>query len=327
MMRERPATGRSGGCAHKEAMKMENLVIIGGGIAGLTAAVYAGRADLSPLVIEGAAPGGQLALTTEVENFPGFPEGIQGPELVARVRKQAEKFGARFMSGNATSFEANKDGTFTIGLGEEKIVAKAAVIATGADARTLGLESEKKYFGKGVSTCATCDAFFFKGKKVTVIGGGDSACEEALTLSKFADKVTIIHRRDSFRASKIMQERVFKNPKIDVVWDSAVVEVLGDGTKVTGVKVKNLKTGEEKAIECDGMFLAIGHIPNTKIFEGVLELDEKGYLKADERMRTNVPGAFAAGDVFDYYFQQAVTAAASGCKAAMEAEKYLAEKE
>jgi thioredoxin reductase (NADPH) len=303
---------------------MENVVILGSGVAGWSAAIYAARAKLSPLVIAGPERGGQLSLTTTVENYPGFPEGIQGPELVERIRKQAEKFGTRFKDAAATKM-AKKDNYYEIYCSNEKIETKAVIIATGASARMLGLDSEKKYLGKGVSTCATCDGYFFNDKEVIVVGGGDGACEESLFLTKFVKKVTIVHRRDKLRASKIMQERVFKNEKISVMWNTVVEEIIGDGKKVTAVKLKDLKSNNVTEKKVDGVFIAIGHIPNTKIFEGIIDLDEKGYLKADNRMRTNLPGVFAAGDVHDTIYKQAVTAAGMGCQAAMEAEKYLEE--
>lgn len=303
---------------------MESLLILGTGIAGCTAAIYAARANLSPLVISGPEEGGQLTLTTGVENFPGFPEGVQGPELVQLARKQAERFGAKFIVDIATSFEKISGGfqlTFSSG---QKLQAKALIIATGASARWLGVPGEEQYKGRGVTTCATCDAFFFRGKEVIVIGGGDSAMEEATFLTKFATKVTVIHRKSELRASRIMQERAQQNKTISFLFDSAVEEILGDGKKVTSVKLKDVKTGASSAFKTDGVFLAIGHIPNTSLFAGKLALDEQGYLKADSRMRTNLPGVFAAGDVRDRLYRQAITAAGSGCSAAMEAEKWLA---
>jgi thioredoxin reductase (NADPH) len=301
---------------------MENVVILGSGIAGWTAAIYAARANLSPLVIAGAEQGGQLTLTTTVENYPGYPEGIEGPKLVEKMRKQAEKFGARLKDATATKMKKTSGG-YEITLENEKIKSKVVIVATGASARMLGLDSEKKYLGKGVSTCATCDAYFFKDKEVIVVGGGDGACEEALFITKFAKSVTIVHRRDKLRASKIMQDRVFKNDKINIIWDSVVEDIIGDGKKVTAIKLKNLKDNSSSEKKVDGVFLAVGHVPNTKIFDGVLDLDAKGYLKIDRRMKTNLPGVFAAGDVCDYIYKQAVTAAGMGCQAAIEAEKYL----
>lgn len=305
---------------------MEKVVILGTGIAGCTAAIYTARANLEPLVLSGPQDGGQLMLTTDVENFPGFVDGIQGPELVQICKKQAERFGARFEIGLVQSFKKIKDG-FELELNtKEKVQCSSLIVATGASARWLGLESEEKYKGKGVTTCATCDGAFFKDKEVVVIGGGDSAMEEATFLTKFCTKVTIVHRRDTFRASKIMQKRAQDNPKIDVIWDSVIEEIVGDGKTVTGVKLKNVKTNDVTDFACQGVFLAIGHIPNTKFLEGSLDLDDHGYLKADRFMKTNVEGVFAAGDVQDTHYRQAITAAGTGCQAAMEAEKYLAEK-
>lgn len=304
---------------------MEKLIIIGAGCAGYTAAIYAARANLDPLVIEGYQTGGQLMLTIDVENFPGFPEGIQGPQLVQHMRKQAERFGTRFITKDATGFHVDEDG-FTIAVGDETYQATSVIVATGASARWLGLESEKAYQGKGVTTCATCDGAFFKDQEVIVVGGGDSAMEEALFLTKFCTKVTIVHRRDSFRASKIMQTRALKHEKIDVVWNKEIIEVLGDGKVVTGVRLKDTETGDESEFSTDGVFLAIGHVPNTKIFKGVLDLDDAGYLTTDRDMRTNVPGVFGAGDVQDVIYRQAITASGSGCKAAIQAERYLAQK-
>lgn len=310
-----------------EIFKMENVIILGSGIAGCTAAIYAARANLKPIVYSGEQDGGQLTLTTDVENFPGFPEGVQGPQLVELAKKQAERFGAEFKFDIAQSVE-NIDGGFELKMmSEGKIQAKTVIVATGASARWLGLPSEEKYKGRGVTTCATCDGALFKDKEVIVIGGGDSAMEEAIFLTKFCPKVTIVHRRDSLRASHIMQEKAKKNERISFIWDSVIEEVLGDEKLVTGVKLKNLKTGVVSDFATQGVFLAIGHIPNTKFLQGFLDLDDHGYLKANNHMHTNVEGIFAAGDVQDTRFRQAITAAGSGCKAAMEAEKYLAEKE
>ncbi len=301
---------------------MENVIILGAGIAGYTAAIYAARANLKPILIGGPEVGGQLTLTMEVENYPGFPNGVQGPELMQMMRKQAEKFGTRFIDGAAKRFDAKGD-YYEIQAGEQTLQAKTVIIATGASARWLDVPSEQRYKGRGVSTCATCDGFFYRGKEVLVVGGGDSACEESLFLTKFATKVTLVHRRDQLRASKIMQDRAFKNEKIKILWDHVVEEVLGDGARVNGAKLKNVKTGQVTEMKTDGIFAAIGHVPNTQIFEGKLELDEKGYLKTDRFMHTNLPGVFGAGDVQDIKYRQAVTAAGTGCQAAMEAEKYL----
>ncbi|MDO8511254.1 MAG: thioredoxin-disulfide reductase [Nanoarchaeota archaeon] len=306
---------------------MEKVVILGTGIAGCTAAIYSARANLNPLIISGPEDGGQLTLTTDVENFPGFPEGVQGPALVEMCKKQAERFGTRFKVDIATECKKVKNGFELILMGGEKIQTKTLIVSTGASARWLGIPSEEKYKGRGVTTCATCDGAFFKGKEVVVIGGGDSAMEESNFLTKFATKVTVIHRKDEFRASKIMQDRFFKNPKCKVIWDSEVIEILGDGKKVTGVKLKNTKNGKVSELKTDGVFLAIGHVPNTSIFKGMLNMNELGYLTTDRFMKTNIPGIFAAGDVQDTRYRQAITAAGTGCQAAMEAEKYLAEQE
>ena len=306
---------------------MQQLVILGSGIAGLTAAIYAARANLQPLVLSGMEDGGQLTLTTDVENFPGFPDGVKGPELIELCKKQAVKFGAVLKIGLATKVEKKKDKIVVEIDGKDKLETPALIVATGASARWMGIPSEEKYKGRGVTTCATCDGAFFKGKEVIVVGGGDSAMEESTFLTKFCTKVTIVHRRDSFRASKIMEERALKNPKIKVIWDSEVAEIMGNGKMVTSVKLKNLKTNKISDFKCEGVFLAIGHVPNTRFLQGLLELDKNGYLKADSFMHTNVEGIFAAGDVHDFKFRQAVTAAGSGCMAAMEVEKYLAGKE
>jgi len=303
---------------------MENLVILGTGCAGLTAALYAARANLKPIVFEGQEPGGQLTLTTDVENFPGFPKGILGPELIKNMKEQVQKFGTSIKYGKATDLKPT-EGAFEITIdNKETIQAKTVIIATGASARWLGLESERQYKGRGVSTCAVCDAAFYKdAEEVIVIGGGDSACEEASTLSKFAKHVTILVRRDVMRASKIMQERINKNQKIDILFDAEIVEVLGDGTKVSGVKRINKKTKEIKEHPCKGVFLAIGHIPNTVFCKHLVALDSHGFIKTETSMQTNIKGIFACGDVQDPIYKQAVTAAGTGCIAALEAEKYL----
>lgn len=306
---------------------MEKVVILGTGIAGLTAAIYTARANLSPLVISGNEDGGQLTLTTDVENFPGFPDGIQGPELINITKKQAERFGARFKLDFVAGIKKSNH-YFKLSLSSgENIMAESLIITTGASARWLGIPSEEKYKGRGVTTCATCDGAFFKNKEVIVIGGGDSAMEESQFLTKFATKVTVIHRKDSFKASKIMQDRFFKNKKCAVIWDSEVQEIIGDGKKVMAVKIKNLKTGKVAEFKTDGVFLAIGHVPNTSFLQGLVDVDSLGYIKSDRFTKTNVPGIFAAGDVQDSRYRQAITAAGSGCQAAMEVEKYLAEKE
>ncbi|MBI4151454.1 thioredoxin-disulfide reductase [Candidatus Woesearchaeota archaeon] len=305
---------------------MEHLIILGTGIAGCTAAIYAARANLRPLLISGPEDGGQLTLTTDVENFPGFPEGVKGPELVQLCKKQAERFGARFMVDIVERCVKTGAGFDLYLVSGEKLQTRALIVATGASARWLGIPSEEKYKGRGVTTCATCDGALYKNKEVIVVGGGDSAMEESTFLTKFASKVTIVHRRDSFKASLIMQERVLKNSRISVIWNAEVVDVLGDGKRVTGVKLKDTKNGKITDFACDGVFLAIGHVPNTSFLNGLANIDDLGYIKADKNMHTAVEGLFVAGDVQDRRFRQAITAAGSGCMAAMEAEKYLAEK-
>ncbi len=298
-----------------------DIIVIGSGPAGLTAAVYATRGNLSTLVIAGSQYGGQLMLTTEVENYPGFPSGVQGPELMDLMIKQAERFDAQFIYDDVSRVDFGGR-PFRVYTGEKEHLGRSVIISTGASARWLGLESEEKLRGRGVSSCATCDGHFFKDKDVLVVGGGDSAMEEALFLSRLVNRVRVIHRRDKLRASKIMQERAFKNPKIDFLWDSVVVDVLG-GEKVEGARVRNVKTGEEKDLACDGVFIAIGHEPNTGIFKNQLEMDKKGYIKVWDHTRSSVEGIFVAGDVHDYRYRQAVTAAGFGCMAAMDAEKWL----
>lgn len=302
---------------------MEKLVIVGTGPAGLTAAVYAARAGLAPLVIEGLQPGGQLTTTTEVENYPGFPEGIDGTTLVQRMREQAERFGARFMSGDVTGSDlAARPLKIVVG-GDTTIETASLIIATGASAKYLGLESERRLLGRGVTACATCDGAFYRNQPVAVIGGGDTAMEEALFLARLCSRVTVIHRRDAFRASKIMAARVLAHPKIEVLWDTVVEEVLGTEEKgVTGLHLRNVKSGARSELTVPGVFMAIGHQPNTAAFAGGLDLDDKGFIRA-HHTRTSVAGVFAAGDVQDPLFKQAVTAAGSGCMAALEAERYL----
>lgn len=310
-----------------------DVIIIGSGPAGLTAAIYATRAALSTLVLAGTSWGGQLMLTTEVENFPGFPQGIQGPELMQKMRDQAERFGAKILNVDVekVDFSGEEVGGVRVlrVIGEGKTYqSRSAIIATGAQAQWLGLATEQKLIGRGVSSCAPCDAPFFKEKNVIVVGGGDAAMEEALVLTKFASSVTIVHRRDAFRASQIMQAKVFNSPKIKIIWNSEVAEILGE-ERVVGVKLKDTKTGEIREVEVDGMFVAIGHKPSTDLFKEQVEMDEKGYVKKIQNSNdkfqtaTSVPGVFVAGDVHDYHYRQAITAAAFGCMAAMDCEKFL----
>jgi thioredoxin reductase (NADPH) len=301
----------------------QKVIILGSGPAGLTAALYAARANLHPLVIEGAEAGGQLTLTTLVENYPGFPDGLQGPDLIQVMRQQAERFGAKYLKGDATAVDLGRS-PVTVTVEQEVLETKALIIATGASAILLGLESERRLLGHGVSTCATCDGFFFKDQQVAVIGGGDSAMEEATFLTKFATKVTVIHRRDKLRASKIMQDRAFKNPKIEFLWNRTVEEILDpEQGKVTGIRTRANGSGKPETLRCDGVFVAIGHSPNTRLFAGQLEMNERGYIVTHGGTKTSVTGVFAAGDVQDHVYRQAITAAGSGCMAAMDAERYL----
>ena len=302
---------------------MRDVIILGSGPAGLTAAVYAARAHLAPLIVDGHEPGGQLTLTTMVENFPGFPEGLLGPDLIRSMRQQAERFGAEFRQGAVAAADLSRR-PFRITINGTVEECRALIIATGASAKMLGLPSERQLVGHGVSTCATCDGFFFQDQEVMVVGGGDSALEEALFLTKFAKRVTLIHRRDKLRASKIMQEKAFANPKIAFLWDSAPEEILDVmQQKVTAVRVRHLKTGAVTERAVDGIFVAIGHTPNTAVFQGLLEMDAVGYLKTHDGTKTSVPGVFAAGDVQDHVYRQAITAAGSGCMAAIDAERFL----
>jgi thioredoxin reductase (NADPH) len=302
---------------------LDDVIIIGSGCAGLTAAIYAGRANLKPVVIDGFEPGGQLSLTTMVENFPGFPDGILGPDLIENMRKQAERFGAEFRPGAITEVDLSKR-PFQIATAKESFETRALIIASGASARMIGLESERKLIGYGVSTCATCDGYFFRGKEIAVVGGGDTAMEEAGFLSKFASRVNLVHRRDEFRASKIMVDRARANDKIKFVTPFAV-EKISDVEKngVENVTLRNTQTNETSILPVEGVFIAIGHEPNTKSFRGQLDMDENGYLITHHGSKTNVPGVFAAGDVQDHHYRQAVTAAGSGCMAAIDAEKFL----
>jgi thioredoxin reductase (NADPH) len=303
--------------------EVRELVILGSGPAGLTAALYAARADLRPIVIEGAEAGGQLMLTTDVENYPGFPDGILGPELMMKFREQAERFGAEFVTADVDRVDLSAS-PFGAWVGSTEYRSEAVIISTGASARMLGLPSEARLLGHGVSTCATCDGFFFREKDIAVVGGGDSAIEEALFLTKFASRVTVIHRRDELRASKIMQDRAFANPKIDFKWNSVVTDIGGDGT-VDVVHLRNTLSDDPSEIAVGGLFVAIGHDPNTKLFEGQLDSDENGYvvLRNAGSTATSVDGVFAAGDVADHVFRQAVTAAGTGCMAAIEAERWI----
>lgn len=301
---------------------MRNVAIIGSGPAGWTAAIYAARASLEPILFEGAEPGGQLMTTTEVENFPGFVHGIQGPELMQVLRDQAKRFGTEVVSSMVESLK-RVEGGFELEANGQTYRAKTVILSTGASAKRLGLESEKRLYGRGVSACATCDGFFFKGKSVIVVGGGDSAMEESSFLTRFAEKVYLVHRRDSFRASKIMQDRVKANPKIEIVWNTEVADILGE-EKVEGVILKDTNTGETREMDIDGVFAAIGHEPNTSLVRGLVDLDEKGYvITVPGSTLTNVPGLFACGDVQDAKYRQAITAAGTGCMAALDAERYL----
>jgi thioredoxin reductase (NADPH) len=303
--------------------ELHDVIIIGSGPAGLTAALYTARAALAPLMIEGRAAGGQLMLTTDVENYPGFPDGIMGPSLMADMRKQAERFGTSFLSQDVDAVDLRSGAPFRVQVGGDTYRAKTIVISTGARARWLDLPNEQRLIGKGVSSCATCDGFFFRDLKLVVVGGGDSAMEEATFLTKFASSVTVVHRRDELRASQVMQDRAFANDKIDFVWNAVVTDVRGDD-KVTAVELTDTVTGERRDLPTDGLFVAIGHDPETGLFADQLDLDDQGYILVDEpSTRTSVPGVFAAGDVVDHTYRQAVTAAGMGCKAAIDAEHWL----
>ncbi len=304
-------------------MERRKVIIIGTGPAGLTAAIYAARADLKPLILEGHEPGGQLTLTTEVENFPGFEHGVMGPELMANMKKQAARFNAEFKSVMCTSVDFSKRPFTVTDSSGASYLADTVIISTGASAKWLGLPNEKELTGRGVSTCATCDGFFYRDKIVHVVGGGDTAMEDATFITKFAKKVYIVHRKDTLRASKPMQERAFKNPKIEFLWDSAVTEIQSNQSGVSGITVENLKTGAKEQRPTDGLFYAIGHQPNTSFLNGQITLDNHGFIKTNNGPETNIPGVFACGDVQDSYYRQAITAAGSGCQAAIKAERFL----
>jgi len=312
--------------------EVRNLIIIGSGPSGYTAALYAARANLKPLVIEGVQSGGALMTTTEVENFPGHPDGVLGPELMDNMRKQAERFGAEFLTDDVTRVdfgerptEAGTEGLKTVYVGESEYFARAVILATGSAWRPIGIPGEQELLGHGVSSCATCDGFFFRNQHIIVVGGGDSAMEEATFLTRFAETVTIVHRRDTFRASKVMQVRALTNPKITVEWNSVLEEILGADGKVTGARLRNLQTGQSKVLDVTGVFVAIGHDPRSELFQGQIDTDADGYVKVDHpSTRTNIPGVFAAGDLVDHTYRQAITASGTGCAAALDAERFIA---
>jgi thioredoxin reductase (NADPH) len=303
-------------------MKVHDVVILGSGPAGLTAAIYAARAGLEPVVIEGLSAGGQLMNTTDVENYPGFPDGIQGPEMIELFRKQAQRFGATFVTGDATAADLSGP-PFRIATEEQELHSRTVIVATGASPLELNIPGEKEYAGRGVSYCATCDGFFFRDQEIAVVGGGDTAMEEALFLARFGSRVTVIHRRDKLRASKIMGQRAMDHEKIEFRWDSVVEEVLGDGKKVGALALRNVNSGERSEMPCGGFFVAIGHRPNTELFRGVLAMDEQNYLRGGATSQTEIPGVFIAGDVHDHTYRQAVTAAGAGCRAAIDCERWL----
>jgi thioredoxin reductase (NADPH) len=303
-------------------VEVHDVVILGSGPAGLTAAIYTARANLRPVVVEGLLAGGQLMNTTDVENYPGFPDGIQGPEMMELFKKQAQRFGATFVPGDASGVELGES-PFTVRVDDVELRARALILATGASPLELGIPGEKEYAGRGVSYCATCDGFFFRDQEIVVVGGGDTAMEEALFLTRFGKRVGVVHRRDKLRASKIMADRALAHEKIEMVWDTVVEEVVGDGKRVQAVRLRNVKNGESAERECGGFFVAIGHRPNTALFEGRLPMTDQGYLREGVGGRTEIPGVFIAGDVHDHTYRQAVTAAGAGCKAAIDAERWL----
>jgi thioredoxin reductase (NADPH) len=310
--------------AREEAhdVQVNEVVIMGSGPAGLTAAIYCARANLQPVVVEGLRAGGQLMTTTDVENYPGFPDGVQGPEMMELFKRQAVRFGASFVRGDVTRIDFSSR-PLRLWTDEQELSAQAVIVATGASPRMLDVPGEREYAGRGVSYCATCDGFFFRGQEIVVVGGGDTAMEEALFLTRFGSRVTVVHRRDKLRASKIMSERALRHEKIAFAWDSAVLQVLGDGAKVQGIRLRNLKSGEVSERPCAGFFVGIGYEPNTALFRGVLGLDAQGYLEVREDSRTAIPGVFVAGDVHDHVYRQAVTAAGAGCRAAIDCERWL----